>query len=73
MKTPGKYIINILMSNNIVHTLYTRIIGNRCGEAVWGMAAEGTGRRVVYIVSGYCAAASPHQRPALPAGPRIKY
>lgn len=41
------------MSNNIVHTLYTRIIGNRCGEAVWDWRLGRAGHESVYIVSGY--------------------
>lgn len=55
------------MSNNIVHTLYTRIIGNRWGEAV---VSWPRGRlaacRVYYIVFGYFGSrrVSPEARPA---------
>lgn len=42
------------MSNNIVHTLYTRIIGNRWGEAVVGWPlGKLAACRVYYIVFGY--------------------
>lgn len=42
------------MSNNIVHTLYTRIIGNRWGEAVvsWPLGRLAA-LSVYYIVFGY--------------------
>lgn len=53
------YIINILMSNNIVHTLYTRIIGNRCGEAVLGLTSRGDWQRgCLYSIWLQCCAAS---------------